>query len=263
MYHSDVKRQPLQPIFPLLLSLALITAAPPFAPAQQDSARILPAQQDSARLSGSVRSSLNGLPISGVMIAVQGSRVFDVSNSVGLFALAGLPSGRQTLRVLYGDSLSYEKDIMLQRGQTLMLAVLLEVEALELTPIVVEAQSARAVRSLAGFYDRKTWGRFGRFYTLQELQQRRGLPLRSLLSEAGVWVGCGTGYCIPLGSGGPRQCLMSLYLDGMRLLADEISLIRVDELAGVEVYKRGFDVPLEFQWGSGSSCGAVLVWRRY
>src|SRR5437879_344621 len=90
VYHSDVKRQPLQPIFLLLLSLALITAAPPFAPAQQDSARILPVQQDSARLSGSVRSSLNGLPISGVMIAVQGSRVFDVSNFVGLYALAGL-----------------------------------------------------------------------------------------------------------------------------------------------------------------------------
>ena len=248
-----MKRKPLQPVSSVLLSLALVTAAPPFAPAQQDS----------ARLSGSVRSSLNGRPIAGVMIAVQGSRVFDVSNSVGLFALAGLPAGRQTLRVLYGDSLSYEKGITLQRGQTLMLAVLLEIDALELTPIVVEAKSARAVRSLAGFYDRKTWGRFGRFYTLEELQQRGGLPLRSLLSESGVWVRCGSGYCIPLGSGGTRQCLMSLYLDGMRLPADEIGLFRVDELAGVEVYKRGFDVPLEFQWGSGSTCGAVLLWRRY
>src|SRR5437763_8633805 len=50
------------------------------------------------------------------------------------------------------------------------LSVLLDVDAVELSPIVVEARSWRADRSLAGFYDRKKW-RFGRFYTLADLER--------------------------------------------------------------------------------------------
>ena len=53
------------------------------------------AQRDTtARLTGTVRSSINGLPISGVMIAVPKVRTFDVSDSTGSFTLIGLPGGR-------------------------------------------------------------------------------------------------------------------------------------------------------------------------
>src|SRR2546425_4888946 len=69
------------------------------------------AQRDTtARLTGTVRSSINGLPVSGVMIAVKGSRVFIVSDSTGSFTLVGLPGGRQTVRILYGDSLSRSEE---------------------------------------------------------------------------------------------------------------------------------------------------------
>ncbi|HXL33490.1 MAG TPA: carboxypeptidase regulatory-like domain-containing protein [Gemmatimonadales bacterium] len=220
------------------------------------------AQRDTtARLAGTVRSSINGLPIAGVMVAVKGSRVFDVSDSTGSFTLAGLPEGRQKVRILYGDSLSYEQEINLKRGKTVTLSVLLDIAAVELSPIVVEARSLRADRSLAGFYDRKRWG-FGRFYTLADLDGRRGLSLQTLLRESGVQVQCGLGYCVPL-SGVVRRCVLSLYLDGMRLPADELDMIWVDELAGVEVYKHGVEVPVEFQTTFGGDCGAVLMWSRY
>ena len=223
----------------------------------------LHAQRDTtARLAGTVRSSINGLPISGVMIAVPKVRAFDVSDSTGAFALAGLPAGRQTVRILYGDSLSYQQELNLKRGKTVTLSVLLDVAAVELAPIVVEAQSLRAERSLAGFYDRKKWG-FGHFYTLADLDRRRGLSLRTLLSESGVQVRCGIGYCVPLGGGIVRRCVMSLLVDGMRLPADEVEMIRLDELAGVEVYKHGLEVPVEFQTGFGGECGAILLWSRY
>src|SRR5216117_1952146 len=140
------------------------------------------AQRDTtARLTGTVRSSINGLPVSGLMIAVKGTRVFNVSDSTGSFTLVGLPGGRQTVRIRYGDSLSYEQEINLKRGKTVTLSVLLDIAAVELSPIVVEARSWRADRSLAGFYDRQKW-RFGRFYTLADLDRRRGLSLRTLLS---------------------------------------------------------------------------------
>ena len=195
------------------------------------------------------------------MIAVPGSQMFDVTDSAGRFALADLPAGRQVIRILYRDSVSYQHPIKLTAGKTLTLSVLLDVDAIELAPIVVEAKSLRAERSLAGFYDRRKWG-FGRFYTQQDLERRRGLPLRSLLSESGVSMRCGSGYCIPLTSTFGRQCVMSLYLDGLWLPADQLDLVHLDELAAVEVYKRGFDVPEEFQFSFGSTCGAALLWSR-
>src|SRR5438034_8538182 len=87
------------------------------------------AQRDTtARLTGTVRSSINGLPVSGVMIAVKGTRVFNVSDSTGSFTLVGLPGGRQTVRILYGDSLSRSEEHTseLQSHSDLVCRLLLE-----------------------------------------------------------------------------------------------------------------------------------------
>ena len=56
---------------------------------------------------------------------------------------------------------------------------------------------------------------------------------------------------------------MSLFLDGMRVPADQLETVWLDQLAGVEVYKHAFDVPVEFQTPFGGECGAVLMWSRY
>jgi len=220
------------------------------------------AQQDSARLAGTVRSSIDGRPLSGVMMSVRGARIFDVSDSAGLFALAGLPSGRQTLRIRYGDSLSYEHEITLRGGKTLRLAVFLDVAAVQLAPIVVEAQSVRFARTLAGFYERKKMG-FGRYYTYEDLSRRGSLPLRTLFSESGVQLRCGWYVCVPVAFRGARYCQLSLYLDGWLVQSEEIADLRADDLAGMEVYFHGLDVPLEFRRGVEGDCGAVLMWRRY
>src|SRR2546423_10138454 len=195
------------------------------------------AQRDTtARLTGTVRSSINGRHVSGVMIGFKGSRVFNVSDSTGSFPLVGLPGGRQTVRILYGDSLSYEKEMDLKQGKTLTLSVLLDVAATELAPIVVEAQTLSAERSLAGFYERKKSG-FGRYYTLADLKRRPLETLQALLLESGVQVRCRVGQCVPLVSDGGRLCVMSLFLDGLRMPADYLNLARVDELAGEEGFK--------------------------
>jgi Carboxypeptidase regulatory-like domain len=221
------------------------------------------AQRDTtARLAGTVRSSVNGLPISGVMIAVKGSRVFNVSDATGSFTLGGLPAGRQTVRIRYGDSLSYERDFDLKQGKTLTLSVLLDVAATELAPIVVEAQTLSAERSLAGFYDRKKSG-FGRYYTLADLKRRPLETLQALLLESAVQVRCRLSQCLALGSDGGRACVMSLFLDGLRMPPDYLNVARVDELAAVEVYKIPFEVPQEFSSGLRRPCGAVLMWSRH
>jgi len=196
------------------------------------------------------------------MIAVRGTRTFDVTNSAGSFALAGLPSGRQMIRILYRDSVSYEHPIKLTAGKTLTLSVLLDVDAIELAPIVVEAKTLRAERSLAGFYDRRKLG-FGRFYTLVDLDRLGNLSLRGLLGHAGVVVRCRLRSCVPVLMNGARACVMPLFLDGLRVSPDYLEILHVNELAGVEVYTHGVDVPVKFRWDVDGGCGAILVWSRY
>src|SRR5438309_641687 len=82
------------------------------------------------------------------------------------------------------------------------------------------------------------------------------------LLVSGVQVRCRVGQCLPLASDGGRLCVMSLFLDGVRMPADYLNLARVDELAGVEVYKVPVEVPPEFSSGLRRSCGAVVMWSR-
>ncbi len=125
----------------------------------------------------------------------------------------------------------------------------------------MEAQSLRAERSLAGFYDRKQRS-VGRFYTRADLVQRAAVSLDGVLSESGVQVVCRVGSCLPIGSDGTRHCVLALYLDGLRMPGSYLNQIRVDELAGVEVYKFGIDVPTEFRSSFRNTCGAVVAWSR-
>jgi hypothetical protein len=194
------------------------------------------------------------------MIVVRGTHRFEVTDSTGAFAVSDLPSGDQTVRILYGDSLSYEKVFHLTRGKTLVLAVLLDARALDLTPVVVEARSLLADLSLAGFYERRRAGS-GRFYTYDQLEQAVPRSLRVLLFEAGVTVQCVRVRCVPTAVSGSRACVLSLYVDGVPIQAEEVESFHPDELAGVEVYRRAVDIPLQFR-RRYDDCGAILMWRR-
>ena len=246
-----------------LLLLAVLLGTPSISVAQQDSARRA-APSDSARLAGIARSSLNGQPLQGVMITVIGTHRFDVTDSTGAFALTGLPSGQRTVRILFGERLSYDKEIQLKRAQTLVLAIMLDVQAYDLSPVVVEARSLFGERSLAGFYDRKRTG-WGRFYTYDDFERRASRSLRTLLMETGVTVRCGFSSCVPITLEGGRLCLLSLYLDGMQLQPQDIEFFYTDELAGVEVYRHAVDIPvpvgLQRLRGRGDVESAVAAYR--
>jgi hypothetical protein len=214
-----------------------------------------------AAIAGTVRSSISGLPIPDVTVALRDVRKLGVSDSTGAFAVAGLPAGRRTVRVVY-DTLSYDQELTLEPGKTLRLSVLLDVEALELTPIIVDAQSSLAERSLAGFFDRRQHG-FGQFYTIVDLERLHPVSPQMLLTQSGVTVRCRARSCLPLVRQDARVCVMSVFLNGMRMGSDNLELVRVEQLAGVEVYLHALDVPRRFRTGLGlEECGAVLFWTR-
>lgn len=221
----------------------------------------LAAQRDSSGLAGTVYSAYTGLPLGAVLVSLPGARVFTTTDSAGRFVLRPVPAGEQQLRVVYRDRIEAIQNITLPAGRTLYVTVVINVDAVALPAIEVRATGAMSRYSLSGFYERRRLG-FGTFYTYEDLERRGALALRNLLAEAGLDVRCTTRGCTVLSLRAGRYCAVPIYVDGWPVTADELNRIRADQLAGVEVYRRGLGAPSEYRRGS-DDCGAVLVWSRY
>ncbi len=221
------------------------------------------AQEDTlARLTGTISSSKNGRPLADVMVSVKGTGAFHVSDSTGAFAIARLPAGRHTLRLAWHERVSEDYQVVLRVGQTLELAILLDVggEGVELAPIVVEATSSEWVLSLAGFYSRRGKG-FGRFVTSEDIERRRPANLSAMLTVSGITMRCVRTACYPTRHASGRRCAVPVFLDGLRVEYYDIDNIPPSDVLGIEVYRQGADTPAEFsRWSA--DCGAVVIWTK-
>src|SRR3989441_3899098 len=90
----------------------------------------LASQLDSAAtIRGTASSTFNGHPLAGVMVSVPAVHRFAVSDSDGRFELAGLPPGRQRIRVNYECRKTEEYDFDLLRGESTKKAMFVYVAA--------------------------------------------------------------------------------------------------------------------------------------
>jgi hypothetical protein len=99
--------------------------------------------QEAVDVSGVVVDVVTGRALADVALRIEGTDVSAASDDQGRFVLRGLLPGRWTLLV---DHLAYghhEHEIAVGEGQTLELQIRLASEAIELEPIVVEAETAR------------------------------------------------------------------------------------------------------------------------
>lgn len=234
----------------------------------------LVAQSDStAIIRGTARSSFNGHPLPGVMISFPALQRFTVSDSTGRFELARLPAGQQRIRISYEGRATVEYTFELKRGKAKKLSVLLDVEALDLAPVVVEAQNPDFSRNLAGFYDRKKWySGFARFYTREDISHTNAIRVSSLLARDGVFVRCGPEGCIPMLWNRGTLCAVAVTIDGMPFGELDYDNVQIDEVEAVEVYRSTF-LPMTVVpqiatfarpafGGPIRTCASVLIWTR-
>src|ERR1051325_96621 len=140
-----------------------------------------------AGLRGRAASSFNGRPLAGVMISVPAAHKFIVTDSTGAFWIAGLPPGGQIVRIAYEGRETEEYEFFLRSAHTKTIAVLLDVDAVNLDPLVVEARQANTWRDLAGFYERKRWyGGFARVFTRGEIDRIQPKKTGTALALAGI-----------------------------------------------------------------------------
>ena len=234
----------------------------------------LASQLDSAAtIRGTASSTFNGHPLAGVMVSVPAVHRFAVSDSDGRFELAGLPPGRQRIRVNYEGRNTEEYDFDLRRGKVKKLVVLLDVDAVDLAPVVVEAQARDFSRNLAGFYDRRKWyAGFARFYTREEITRTHVSRLSSLLLRDGISVRCTTQGCVPMLWNRGTRCAVAVAIDGMQFAELDYDDVQIDEVQAVEVYRSTFltwgvvpqiaDFAPAGVVGSMRTCASVLIWTR-
>lgn len=218
------------------------------------------AQEDSSRLVGRVSAAASGKPLAGVMVALRGTGLFQVTDSTGEFAIGGVPPGDYTLHISYRNRRSEEYEIGLLAGRTLEVVVLLDAQAVDLAPIVVEARAPHAALTLVGFYARRDKG-FGMFVTREDIERRNPDALTSLLAGTGIRVVCRRGVCVPTVLAGARRCPLAVFLDGLWVKDFDLSWIPPRDVLGVEIYRHGPEVPVEFT-RYAADCGAVIVWTR-
>ena len=233
------------------------------------SAHAFAQQRDTTvKLAGVVFSAYTGRPLIGVIVETPYGR--DTTDDLGHFALTSLLPVTQPVLFSHHGHYSQEMTARLKRGHVLRWTVVLnpDTDAVQLPPILVQGQGREWRFGLAGFYERRARG-WGRFYAYQELERLGSLPLSALLGESGIWLRCSLGQCRAIDL---SQCSYTFYEDGWESDPADVRRIRVSDLAGVEVYQRGSQVPMAFASTYGGplggyypiTCGGIVaLWSRY
>ena len=229
-----------------------------------------------AGIHGAVMSSFNGRPIAGVMIAALEAGKFTLTDAQGRFALTGLRSGRRTILISFDGRVTEDYLFSLEPQRSKRIAVLLDQDAEDLDPLVVEAQAPNLWRDLAGFYERReTYRGFAHFFTREEISQLHAATLSSLLTLEGIVTRCSV-ECRPTRLTRGSFCLVPVSVNGVAQREPDYDGIKISDVAGVEVY-RGVPpadlsralVPVvgSSTWmgtgrSAGGSCGLVEIWTR-
>ncbi len=229
-----------------------------------------------AGIHGAVMSSFNGRPIAGVLIAALDGGKFTLTDAQGRFALTGLRSGRRTILISFDGRVTEDYLFSLEPQRSKRIAVLLDQDAEDLDPLVVEAQAPNLWRDLAGFYERReTYRGFAHFFTREEISHLHAAKLSSLLTLEGIVTRCSV-ECRPTRVTRGSLCLVPVSVNGVAQREPDYDGIKISDVAGVEVY-RGVPpadlsralVPVvgSSTWmgtgrSAGGSCGLVEIWTR-
>ena len=221
-------------------------------------------QRGAARLTGRVVNA-NGGPVANARVDVVGTPGATLTRSNGEFALDSLPSGTQSLVVRQIGYAPVEQPIELSVRAPARVTVVMAKPAQVLNPVVVTAEAAEGLDRV-GFTSRKK-SSGGTFITAKELEQRSHNLLTDVFRTVpGLRV-------VPVGSDyqvessrSPVGGCVSYYVDGAPFEAlypgDVDRIYPIQEIAGIEVYQSGNNVPAMFQRPGASSCAVIVIWSK-
>lgn len=225
------------------------------------------------RLRGTITDASTAQPVAGVRVVVGATGRFALSDSLGRFEIAALPSG--ILRFFFSRQGYPTTSAVLAfaPGETMVQAFEMDSTAAtiagdtlggrraQMLPTEeVRAAPDRGVR-YADFERRMRTGR-GQYVTREKIEEEGYSYLTDALRVLrGVMVDCGAGRsCSARMSRAPMRCAPKYWVDGRE---DDMfgPYVPIGDIEGIEVYTGASDVPGEFA-GSDSACGVIVIWTK-
>lgn len=227
------------------------------------------AQAETAALLVTVNSQGSGRPVMGARVTIVGSGIVATTDAGGKLRMAGVPSGVQTVEVRRLGYATRLKLVNLQAGQTTPVAFDMEVEAIPVAAIRVQAKQQRdwgaEYLERAGFDRRKKVG-MGAFLTRADIERQRPSYLSDALrTVSGIRFqpnGVRGGAYVTMSRSGGTHCPIQYYVDGQIIGPGfNIDEIAAGDVEGLEIYRGASQVPPEFNRRM-AGCGVIAIWTR-
>lgn len=244
-----------------------------------------PAASAQATLRGTVRDQADDAPVSGAQVSLPALRRGAVTDSLGRFAVEGIPGGTHDVEVQRLGYAPLRLRVAVSAGAANAHTLLLEAAPTDVAPVTVTGTSvsprmrafdARRQRGTGLFLDRKQLERHGD-RRMSEVLRRSAPGLRMVGSSDGTAVHLATDRNTGASAGAlsgrpPRPCFAQVFVDGMRIYgqswgADDASPPPdIDSFAphgteAIEFYRTPATTPAEFRTDT-SQCGTLVVWTR-
>lgn len=218
---------------------------------------------------GVVTDQVSGQPVAEVVVNVDGIGRVATTDEDGHFSLSELIPGRHDVVFTHLGYRRRSVSLEVEARHVVKLHVELAVDAIALDPIEVTVDRLDRNLQSVGFYQREEDG-WGDFLDREDLEYWNPVQLTSALTR---FPGVTTLSDPRMPSRGflafrrrGTTCIPTVYLDGVRIGGDRSpagidDIVNPGVVAGVEVYRNTAGMPPQY-WGTGSSCGVVLIWLR-
>jgi hypothetical protein len=227
------------------------------------------AQEGTSALLVTATSQESGSPVPGARVSVVGTGIAGTTDARGTLRMVGVPAGVQTVEVRRLGYATRLKLVSLEPGRSSAVVFALEVEAIPVAAIRVEAEArdwGAEYLEAAGF-DRRRKNGVGSFITRAELDRRKPTYLSDALRVVpgirfqpnGIR---GDAYVTMARNAGGPGCPIQYFVDGTLIGPGfNIDEIEARDVEGLEIYRGASQVPPEFN-RRNAACGVIAVWTR-
>lgn len=208
-----------------------------------------------ATLSGTVRSA-EGRPVADAQVRLADAESVTRTDSLGRYALTGLPAGTQLLEVKRLGYYAADQNVELRAGEGSQRDVRLN--------RVISLDSVRVVATRLDLreFELRAKGGFGHFIRADEIAKRGMHDLASLVRQMPGFRVEGRGQDARVYSTqasevrGLRACRANVVIDGNQFL--EVGLLNPDDVQAMEFYTTGLGAPPQF----AADCGLIVIWSK-
>lgn len=230
-----------------------------------------------AIMRGTVRSVAQ-MPIAGARLSVRGNASIATSDASGAFALPNSPLGTRMVDIEAVGFQPQHIPIDILSGDVASLNIelppLLPTLATVRVTATMTALNLRRTKHVAYFLDDSTIARRRPGLVADAMRRMPGV----LLASAGDAMWRATGRVAFLARGSDpgtfgdrillgtsrKSCEPTVFIDGVRQrtinMGDIDGLVDVQDIRTIELYRWGFEVPVQFD--APTECGAILIWRK-